>query len=150
MYEASAWGCLLIRITWWECASVSSGKQVATGSIWTVHRMPFPAMTGGMGMAMIQANFRSACSARFNPQAEDDDGMGPVRRLTPEVGFPESQGGHPVYSTPLPLGENYHLCVYDAAMNGVPVHRRGRIMAFISWMPLATRNCSTAIPILAA
>jgi hypothetical protein len=60
-----------------------------------------------------------------DPQVPDDDGMGPVRRFTPEVGFPESQGGRQVYSTPWPLGENYHLCVYDAAMNGVPLKRPG-------------------------
>ena len=61
----------------------------------------------------------------INPQAVDDDGMGPVRRFTPEVGFPESQGGRQVYSTPWPLSERYHLCVYDAAMNGVALKRAG-------------------------
>jgi hypothetical protein len=61
----------------------------------------------------------------INPQIADDDGMGPVRRFTPEVGFPESQGGRQVYSTPWPLGENYHLCVYDAAMNGAALQRPG-------------------------
>ena len=61
----------------------------------------------------------------INPQAVDDDGMGPVRRFTPEVGFPESQGGRQAYSTPWPLSENYHLCVYDAAMSGAPLKRRG-------------------------
>lgn len=60
-----------------------------------------------------------------NPQVADDDNMGPVRRLTPEVGFPESQGGRQVYSTPWPLAENYHLCVYDAAMSGAPLKRPG-------------------------
>jgi hypothetical protein len=55
----------------------------------------------------------------IDPRVEDDDAMGPVRRLTPEVGFPESQGGSEVYGTPWPLGENYHLCVYDPAFNGV-------------------------------
>ena len=44
-----------------------------------------------------------------------------VRRFTPEIGFPESQGGQQVYSTPWPLGEKYHLCVYEAAASGVPV-----------------------------
>lgn len=61
----------------------------------------------------------------INPKAPDDDGMGPVRRFTPEVGFPESQGGRQVYSTPWPLGENYHLCVYDAAMSGASLRRPG-------------------------
>ena len=61
----------------------------------------------------------------INPQVVDDDGMGPVRRLTPEVGFPESQGGRQAYSTPWPLGEKYHLCVYDAAMSGAALKRSG-------------------------
>ena len=50
------------------------------------------------------------------PNVPDDDGMGPVRRLTPEVGFPESQGGAQSYGTPWPLSEHYFLCVYDASM----------------------------------
>jgi hypothetical protein len=46
----------------------------------------------------------------------DDDAMGPVKRLTPEVDFPETQGGGQVYGTPWSLSEKYHLCVYDATM----------------------------------
>jgi hypothetical protein len=61
----------------------------------------------------------------INPKVADDDGMGPVRRFTPEVGFPESQGGRQAYSTPWPLGENYHLCVYDAAASGAAIGRPG-------------------------
>lgn len=30
----------------------------------------------------------------FDPRIPDDDAMAPVKRVTPEVGFPESQGGH--------------------------------------------------------
>lgn len=52
----------------------------------------------------------------IDPQTPDDDGMGPVRRITPEVGFPESQGGAQVYGTAWPLSEDYYLCVYDASM----------------------------------
>ncbi len=62
----------------------------------------------------------------IDPRVEDDDAMGPVRRLTPEVGFPESQGGHEVYGTPWPLGENYHLCVYEPDANGKPRGGPGR------------------------
>jgi hypothetical protein len=51
----------------------------------------------------------------IDPAAADDDAMGPVRRLTPEVGFPESQGGTETYATAWPLSETYHLCVYDPA-----------------------------------
>ena len=62
---------------------------------------------------------RPGLSARWCcsiPHVADDDGMAPVRRLTPEVGFPESQGGAEVYGTAWPLSEDYYLCVYDAAM----------------------------------
>ena len=52
----------------------------------------------------------------IDPNVPDDDAMAPVKRLTPDVGFPESQGGKQVYGTPWPLGENYYLCVYDSAM----------------------------------
>jgi hypothetical protein len=52
----------------------------------------------------------------IDPQVPDDDGMGPIKRLTPEVDFPESQGGRQVYGTAWPLSENYYLCVYDAEM----------------------------------
>ena len=54
----------------------------------------------------------------IDPRVADDDAMGPVKRLTPDVAFPESQHGREVYGTPWPLSENYFLCVYDAAMNG--------------------------------
>ncbi len=52
----------------------------------------------------------------FDPRVEDDDAMAPVKRLTPEVEFPESQGGSQVYGTAWPLSENYYLCVYDPTM----------------------------------
>ena len=55
----------------------------------------------------------------IDPRVADDDAMGPVRRLTPDVGFPESQGGAQAYGMPWPLAENYFLCVYDAAQTGV-------------------------------
>lgn len=54
----------------------------------------------------------------IDPRVPDDDAMGPVKRVTPDVAFPESQGGREVYGTPWPLGEDYFLCVYDPAMNG--------------------------------
>ncbi len=61
----------------------------------------------------------------LDPRIPDDDAMGPVKRLTPEVDFPESQGGGEVYGSPYPLAEDYHLCVYDAGMQ-VPQARDGR------------------------
>jgi hypothetical protein len=58
--------------------------------------------------------------------AADDRAMGQLRRLTPEVPFPESEsapgvpqpkGRHrpnaEVYGTPWPLSEDFHLVVYD-------------------------------------
>jgi len=60
----------------------------------------------------------------LDPDVEDDDGMSQVKRITPDVGFPESQGGRQAYGTAWPLSEDYYLCVYDpmTAMAG----RRGR------------------------
>jgi len=52
----------------------------------------------------------------FDPRIKDDDKMAPVRRLTPDVAFPESQGGSQTYGTAWPLSEKYALCVYDAGM----------------------------------
>jgi len=51
-----------------------------------------------------------------DPQMPDDDAMGAVKRITPDVGFPESQGGREAYGTPWPLSEDYYLCVYDATI----------------------------------
>ncbi len=51
-----------------------------------------------------------------DPRVEDDDAMAPVKRITPDVAFPESQGGAQVYGTAWPLSEKYHLCVYDPGM----------------------------------
>lgn len=52
----------------------------------------------------------------IDPHVEDDDGMAPIKRITPDVGFPETQGGGQVYGTAWPLSENYYLCVYDPTM----------------------------------
>lgn len=63
-----------------------------------------------------------------DPHVEDDDAMAPVKRLTPEIGFPETQGGAQVYGTPWPLSEGYYLCVYDPKMQpGVGRQGRGHV-----------------------
>ena len=49
----------------------------------------------------------------IDPQVEDDGLMGPVKRITPDIGFPESQDGGRVIGTPWPLSENYYLAVAD-------------------------------------
>ena len=51
-----------------------------------------------------------------DPEIPDDDRMSAVKRITPDVGFPESQGGREAYGTAWPLSEDYYLCVYDAAL----------------------------------
>jgi len=57
----------------------------------------------------------------IDPRVVDDDQMSAVRRLTPDVGFPENQtprgsnggwGSH--YGEAWPLSEEYYLCVYDS------------------------------------
>ena len=51
-----------------------------------------------------------------DPNVEDDDAMAPVKRVTPDVDFPETQGGAQVYGTPYPLSEKYYLAVADFSM----------------------------------
>lgn len=51
-----------------------------------------------------------------DPEAPDDDLMAPVKRITPEVGFPETQGGAEALGTAWPLSEDYYLAVYDLRM----------------------------------
>ena len=52
----------------------------------------------------------------IDPAVQDDDRMAPVTRLTPDIGFPESQGGAEAYGSAWPLSEDFFLCVYDPAM----------------------------------
>lgn len=86
---------------------------------------PIPGSSKYVGLAAPHHGQAYGSIIIINPQVVDDDGMGPVRRFTPDCGFPESQGGKQAYSTPLPLSENYHLCVYDAAMTGAAIRRPG-------------------------
>jgi cytochrome c553 len=51
----------------------------------------------------------------IDPDTLDDDAMGPLKRLTPDAGFPESQGGPEVYGTAWPLSQDYFLCVWCLA-----------------------------------
>ncbi|MBT4820972.1 MAG: hypothetical protein HON70_35005, partial [Lentisphaerae bacterium] len=61
----------------------------------------------------------------IDPRVPDDDGMGPVKRVTPEVRFPETQGGREVYGSPWPLSDDYYLCAYDADMTRATRGGRG-------------------------
>ncbi|MDO4551032.1 MAG: discoidin domain-containing protein [Planctomycetia bacterium] len=47
---------------------------------------------------------------------EDQDPMNSIKRITPDVGFPESQNGAQVYGTPYPLSEKLYLAVADFSM----------------------------------
>lgn len=58
----------------------------------------------------------------IDPNQPDDDAMGPVRRLTPEVGFPETQGGTESYGSPWALSEDYYLCAYEPPTEGKGVY----------------------------
>jgi len=53
----------------------------------------------------------------IDPNVGDDDKMGPVKRLTPDQLFPESECAthrDPAnYASPHPLSEHFFLCVYD-------------------------------------
>ena len=49
----------------------------------------------------------------IDPNQPDDDAMSPVRRLTPEIGFPETQGGTESFGSPWALSEDYHLCAFE-------------------------------------
>ncbi len=61
----------------------------------------------------------------IDPHVLDDDAMAPVKRLTPDVGFPESQGGTESFGWAWPLSENYYLCAYDAAMEVPGLENKG-------------------------
>lgn len=62
----------------------------------------------------------------LDPHVPDDDSPAPLKRLTPEEGFPETQGGGHSYGNPWPLSEHYHLCVYDAVMSTPGLGFQGR------------------------
>jgi len=55
----------------------------------------------------------------IDPRVVDDDRMSAIKRLTPDVGFPENQanrgpgGWDSHYGEAWPLSEDYYLCVYD-------------------------------------
>ena len=51
----------------------------------------------------------------FDACSEDNDGLGPVKRVTPDAGFPESQRGSLTYGQAWPLSEDYYLCAYEPA-----------------------------------
>lgn len=53
-----------------------------------------------------------------DPNVKDDDGLGPLKRLTPQVGFPEGEESCAplrAYGQAWPLSEEYYLCVYRSS-----------------------------------
>ncbi len=63
----------------------------------------------------------------LDPWIEDDDAMAPLKRLTPDVWFPEAERGETVYASAWPLGEAFYLCVCDfnATRGGGPKNNFG-------------------------
>lgn len=57
----------------------------------------------------------------FDPRIPDDGAMAPIRRLTPEVGFPETGDWrqNQSYGTAWPLDEEFYLCVYSPPGSGL-------------------------------
>ncbi len=99
----------------------------------------------------------------IDPRIPDDNSMSQLTRLTPEVPFPESEGGKKgikalmIYGTPWPLSEEDYLCAYDAQAanhglywldrqgNRELIYRDPQIAA-ISPIPLGARPCPPVIP----
>jgi hypothetical protein len=63
----------------------------------------------------------------LDPWVEDDDAMAPLKRLTPDVWFPEAERGETVYAAAWPLSEDFYLCVcdFDATRGGGPKNNFG-------------------------
>ena len=73
----------------------------------------------------------------LDADVEDDDEMSQLKRLTPDVLFPESEAtkADQLYGTSWPLSEDFHLCVYshrgratvlrDGRQRHVPVYNYG-------------------------
>jgi hypothetical protein len=95
----------------------------------------------------------------IDPDAEDDDSWGPVRRLTPDSVFPESEGGtKEMYATAWPLGEDYCLAAYDPggrtyglylvdALGNKELLYRDPQIAVLSPMPLRPRRVPPLRPL---
>lgn len=61
-----------------------------------------------------------------DPRAPDDEAMSAVRRITPDVGFPESQRGTETYGEPWPLNEDFYLCGYGPEMEVADLGNKDR------------------------
>jgi hypothetical protein len=61
----------------------------------------------------------------FDPSIPDDNNLAPVKRVTPDVGFPETQKGTETYGQVWPLSEDFYLCAYDPAMEVSEITPKG-------------------------
>ena len=110
----------------------------------------------------------------IDPRQTDDRATAQLRRVTPEVPFPESESApgvpHPkgthspaaeVYGTPWPLSENYFLCVYDAGQKNYGLYLldafgnrellyRDPAIACLDPIPLRARPRPPVVPIATA
>jgi cytochrome c553 len=87
----------------------------------------------------------------IDPRVPDDGGMSPLKRLTPDCPFPETEGHAPganAYCTAWPLSEDYHLatwgqaiCLVDSFGNREPLGIGGT-----SPMPLRGRPKPPVLP----
>jgi cytochrome c553 len=85
-----------------------------------------PGSTSFVGTAAPHHGQAFGSLVLLDPQVPDDDRTAPLRRLTPEEGFPETQDGAHSYGTPWPLSERYYLCAYDVAMRDPALGFQGR------------------------
>ena len=99
----------------------------------------------------------------IDPTVDDDGAVSQLARLTPEVPFPEAEGGkrlirkYMIYGTPWPLSEDDYLCVYDAAAKNHGIYWIDRFgnrelvyrdpsIACLSPIPLRPRPCPPVVP----
>jgi hypothetical protein len=94
----------------------------------------------------------------IDPRVPDDDALAPVRRLTPDVGFPETaERGDFAYGTGWPLSENYYLCVYSPSDDGHGIYLldafgnrellyRDRDIGCLGPVPVKPRSAPPIIP----
>jgi hypothetical protein len=76
---------------------------------------PVPGSPRFVATAAPHHGFSFGSLVVIDPQVRDDDAMAPVKRLTPEVAFPESQGSRSPsagYGQAWPLSDLACLCVY--------------------------------------
>jgi hypothetical protein len=90
----------------------------------------------------------------------DDGAMSQLRRITPEVPFPESEGEPAacmVYGTPWPLSEDDYLCAYDPEGKNHGIYwidrfgnreliYRDATIGSVSPIPLRARPCPPILP----